>query len=279
MSYQQRHELKNPQMGLNSIRNRHQSIVDGKLAISENQNLLGALASQSREGAAICVANGQDKSETCKELELASEFAMAFWQKRWLPDEELKITILAVSYVLPPGEVSGYDSSGDLLQAINIEILLRHNNALALLLGDQAKLTRLLGTEKLGKLEAIEIEILNSMVATHPHGIPEAPKWQEAWNNELLNNYGEPYLENLLQPRLQLWSAIIQKRQSDFDIALEKALDGHKLYWGSEENRQKKSGWISLPLLAACAYAYDHGMDLNVESDYIPRWLVTGDFS
>jgi hypothetical protein len=25
-------------------------------------------------------------------------------------------------------------------------------------------------------------------------------------------------------------------------------------------------------------YNSDHGMDLNVESDYIPRWLVTGEF-
>lgn len=39
------------------------------------------------------------------------------------------------------------------------------------------------------------------------------------------------------------------------------------------------SGYLALEIVAACAYAYDRGMKLNtVESDYIPKWMIEGNF-
>ncbi|MCU0439112.1 MAG: immunity 49 family protein [Raineya sp.] len=45
-----------------------------------------------------------------------------------------------------------------------------------------------------------------------------------------------------------------------------------------EEIRSDPKGWLSMALIGACAIAYDKGMKREVESDYIPNWIVKGDF-
>ena len=63
-----------------------------------------------------------------------------------------------------------------------------------------------------------------------------------------------------------------------FNDALAEALTSHKKYWGSTEKlRNDLNGVVSLRLTAAAALAYDRGINLAVESDYLPASWVRGD--
>jgi Immunity protein 49 len=63
-----------------------------------------------------------------------------------------------------------------------------------------------------------------------------------------------------------------------FNEALTQALLGHKKYWSSSEKlRQTPDGWVSISLTAVAAIAYDRGMKIEVESDYMPASWVRGD--
>ncbi len=68
--------------------------------------------------------------------------------------------------------------------------------------------------------------------------------------------------------------------EKSFNEELYDAVSLHKEYWGSETDNRKNSsdGWISWLLLAPAALANDSGLKMNFKTDYLPDWLVTGEF-
>lgn len=81
------------------------------------------------------------------------------------------------------------------------------------------------------------------------------------------------YLDYIKVPELELYIRIFGKEQEKFNIALVEALESHKKYWKKDPNDPE--GWISFPIICACIIAYhSYGFKIDVESDYLPMWLV-----
>jgi Immunity protein 49 len=63
-----------------------------------------------------------------------------------------------------------------------------------------------------------------------------------------------------------------------FNKRIYDALKGHQKFYGTKANANDTTGWISLPILSACVMAFDaKKFPIEVESDYIPRWLIMGE--
>jgi|GEM_PF-2354813 len=63
-----------------------------------------------------------------------------------------------------------------------------------------------------------------------------------------------------------------------FESALIKAVHSHKQFWSKKEDRRKDStGFLSFPLTAIASLAYDNGFRFDLDSEYVPMWLVTGE--
>ncbi len=72
--------------------------------------------------------------------------------------------------------------------------------------------------------------------------------------------------------------AIVEGDNAKFNDYLVAALEGHKEYYGTKENAMATLGWLSMRILAACTMAVDgKGFAIEVESEYIPRWLYMGE--
>ncbi|MDJ1486019.1 Imm49 family immunity protein [Cytophagaceae bacterium YF14B1] len=88
-------------------------------------------------------------------------------------------------------------------------------------------------------------------------------------------------------PVLKIYYAVLAKKQEEYESAVYNALLQWKEYYtltdtGNEkfDHSTEPDGFISLPILAACAYGYDRGMSLQtVSSEYIPEWLIKGNFT
>jgi hypothetical protein len=91
-------------------------------------------------------------------------------------------------------------------------------------------------------------------------------------------------------PFLNCLESVLEENQSQFDERLHQALLSHKVYSTIKPNAGKKntlyvpnsnepSGFVSMKLLAICCIAYDKGMKINIESDYIPKWIIEKDFA
>jgi Immunity protein 49 len=72
-------------------------------------------------------------------------------------------------------------------------------------------------------------------------------------------------------PVLQVWESLLL---GDADTAKQRlliALESHQTYWAKKPDHVM--GWISYPLLQAYAWAAQKGMEIAIESDYLPNLL------
>lgn len=81
----------------------------------------------------------------------------------------------------------------------------------------------------------------------------------------------------LLYPPIELFYLFTQRDEAKFNDSLVRALELHQRFWTKdEERRTDPDGFISLPLLAIASLAKDAGMNVDVESAYIPKTLLDG---
>lgn len=86
------------------------------------------------------------------------------------------------------------------------------------------------------------------------------------------------FVELVRIPILELMQHFVEGDQGKFNTHLASALESHKKYFGTKENAYSIPGWLSMRILAACAMAVDaKGFKIEVESEYIPRWLYRGE--
>ncbi|MGF1490770.1 MAG: immunity 49 family protein [Prochloraceae cyanobacterium] len=89
----------------------------------------------------------------------------------------------------------------------------------------------------------------------------------------------EDYLLFVKGPELDLYGYFFSDKQEEYQQHLAESILNHKQYWGTDERDHDREGWISLPLTAACAIAYDNkGYSPEVDSPYVPLWLVKREF-
>jgi hypothetical protein len=94
--------------------------------------------------------------------------------------------------------------------------------------------------------------------------------------------------ELLVLPELAIYHSILHNDQDAFEEAVYDALTKWKEYFtmryvdssGEEQDHSLLSGgYWAIPIIAACAFAYDRGMKLkNVSSDYLCDWMIEGRF-
>ena len=86
---------------------------------------------------------------------------------------------------------------------------------------------------------------------------------------------------------LPLTQMLVYAHTSERDIKyhekLQAALEAHKQYYTAnmhgEDMEYSRRGWLSLGITAIAAYAHDKfGLAPQVKSEYIPEWLIKGDF-
>lgn len=95
-------------------------------------------------------------------------------------------------------------------------------------------------------------------------------------SHELNDKERYDYLDYIKLPELELYTRIFSNDNKGFNEALAGALESHKKYWSKDPNDTE--GWISFPLIAACMVAVEtHNFNIEVTSDYLPMWLITGE--
>jgi hypothetical protein len=83
------------------------------------------------------------------------------------------------------------------------------------------------------------------------------------------------FVDLIYVSELFLVECIIAEDEKKFNTRLAEALRNHKKYWETKAMRHYTRGYFSFGLLALCVMAADtKKFAINVESPYIPRWLI-----
>lgn len=89
----------------------------------------------------------------------------------------------------------------------------------------------------------------------------------------------EDWVLNVLVPELDLASHLADGNAGPFNESLRFAIERHKNYWNKGDRKRKSTGFLAIGPLALASLAYDAGLKISVESDYIPGPLWHGDCS
>lgn len=89
------------------------------------------------------------------------------------------------------------------------------------------------------------------------------------------NSQRTKFVDLIRVSEMFLLQCIIEEDETKFNIRLAEALKNHKKYWETKAMRHYTNGYFSFGLLALCVMAVDtKKFAINVESPYIPRWLI-----
>jgi hypothetical protein len=81
-------------------------------------------------------------------------------------------------------------------------------------------------------------------------------------------------------PEMEMIFRLLEGDGEAFNTALAKALELHKKHWSSTEQMSgDPRGFIAIAPLGIACYAYDMGFPIEVESEYIPKYILEKQFS
>ncbi|MER6304899.1 immunity 49 family protein [Streptomyces sp. NPDC001657] len=97
----------------------------------------------------------------------------------------------------------------------------------------------------------------------------------EGSNPEVARSVPRDLLQGVLYPPINLFYHFVRKHEEGFSPALVEALELHKAYWTLNEEREADiDGTLALGPLAMACLAYDGGLPVEVESGYLPKYLL-----
>lgn len=106
--------------------------------------------------------------------------------------------------------------------------------------------------------------LVEKLVATIEGSYPDVARMTE-----------QELVEKILYQPINLFHLFLRKDRAGFNHALVKALEMHKSYWTATEERESSvEGYLALGPLAITCLAYDAGFPIEVESEYLPAYLL-----
>ena len=86
------------------------------------------------------------------------------------------------------------------------------------------------------------------------------------------------YFREYLLPVLHLYEFILMKEYGKFNRLLERCIIKRKERAKERKEEQSSTLWADYELLACCAYANERGIEITVQSEYIPEWIYRRDY-
>lgn len=81
-------------------------------------------------------------------------------------------------------------------------------------------------------------------------------------------------------PQLNMFHNIINAgREEQFNTSLAEALELYKELWSTEENEESPNGYVAIGPLGLASVAHDAGIPIEVDSEYLPRYLHNGSWT
>lgn len=88
---------------------------------------------------------------------------------------------------------------------------------------------------------------------------------------------GGEMVAQVFYPPMELFYLLTQREDAKFNSSLAKALELHRQYWtATPERTTDPEGFVAWRLLAMACLAKDAGVEITVESDYLPKHLLDG---
>ncbi|GHF90880.1 hypothetical protein GCM10018787_44590 [Streptomyces thermodiastaticus] len=215
-----------------------------------------------------------DKSETWEAWVAAMQVAAALFAAATTEQDTVECRIAHEMRTIPAIAPAHFTDAGNWVTAFWLAVVCR----------DQDRMTQL-SQVPIGLLRAsgaVYDEYIYHWVDTLQTYWTERPglgeKITEAFRGtdpDVLHVADRELMLKLLYPPLELFLHFLQRDVERFNASLVRSLHLHKEFWAADEDRRLDTeGVVALGPLAIACLAYDVGMPIDVESDYLPEHLL-----
>ncbi len=225
-----------------------------------------------------------DREKEKEGIAMILKLSCSFFNKAYHPKQKVKVQFDDEVIEHEGIETTDYMGYTVWLQYMHLYITCRCDTGINLLKNTTRE--RLLNSAQMHTSEAdfAFIEFIQSIFLPE---VKSSEAFQKAWQacmNAKEEYTGQDLGEILMiyAPTLLVYQALFSGNSEAFNEQLFEALELHKEFYDTERegaffDYPEEDGAVSWPLLAVCSIAYDSGLKVNVESDYIPKWLYEGE--
>jgi hypothetical protein len=238
---------------------------------------LGTLARNARSYAGYQCILDPNSIQLWRALRIAAYSLTSVCELASLPEGEYEVFAGEGDPVMLPAGVNSYSDGISWLHGFYLGVACREshlNDRLAEIPVDILKQTTTRSDEYL----YLQIEALQSFwkgAADTPQRVIEAMK---ATDPELIKVGTVDYALNIAVREIDLLFRLLENDSVAFNESLIKALERHKKHWSKKNLKNDTDGFIAVGILGLVSIAYERGMTIEVESDYIPKYIFQGDF-
>ncbi len=216
-------------------------------------------------------------------LHYARIFASAFYTLGYNIDKEVQVRFGNAPIILKGRQYKSYMGILDWFKALGLFFVLRDRAGIDLLMSAPRSAfenAAIQHTELDFRILRVVQNIYNQSAAKDMmQYIQEALEATDPKLNMYdVDKESTDFVLHIEEPLLRVWMAALMNKEAYFNEQLEDALLLHKKYYSNSDRCNDSQGWVSWRLLAPVVFAHDSGIKITVESEYIPKWLVEGDF-
>jgi hypothetical protein len=215
-----------------------------------------------------------NKSETWEAWVAAMQVGAALFAAATTTEASVDCRIAHEMRTIPAVGARHFTNAGNWITAFWLAVICR----------DQKRMTQLseVSLDLLRASGAVYDEYIYHWVDTLQTYWTERPglgeKFTEAFRGtdpDVLRVADRELMLKLLYPPLELFLQFLQRDAEEFNKALVRALQLHREYWTKDEDRRLTTeGAVAIGPLAVACLAYDVGMPIEVESEYLPEHLL-----
>ncbi|MBH0059222.1 immunity 49 family protein [Pseudoalteromonas sp. SWXJZ94C] len=258
--------------------NRFEKRIPRKINTIKNKNsgeVLGSSIQHALHAFADSVLAEFDHSDQLRYLMLLKEFGTTNFEFVMRVDETFPVIMDGETFELTGAHKTDFVDTGHWEKAFYSAVILRDRSAIHSL-RDVEEIVFLNANLK---CNSFDLALVNIMQNLFTGGADMGDLLEKALLADDPDYDRLPYSSHILLPLIAVYRCIFTPdAEAEFNSEMRDALEKHKVFW-KKQNSMNKEGWISLPLIAAAAFAYDrNGYKLDFETDYIPDWLVKGEF-
>ena len=252
-------------------------IEDGLKNISTGPHNLGTLAMKALSFAGYQAVIDPNSVDLYRALRIAAYSLTQVCELANLPPGNYEVFVGEGYPVMLPSGTNSYSSGISWLQAFYLALCCRESNLLNSLANISVDVLKRSSTQNDDYLY-LQIEALQSYWQNTRDTPIKIVRAMKATDPDLIRLGSLSTVLNISIPEIDLLYRLIENDKNAFNYALNKALEHHKRFWGTEQFKNHPEGFIAVGILGLVSIAHSKGINIEVESDYLPKYIYQAEF-
>lgn len=204
-------------------------------------------------------------------LRLASEYGVGLFRRGSATPDETVTFDAAGQSISVAGGTSEFNTAPRWLSAYGAAMVLRDTDAADSLAGYNP-------IDFEGSYDQYHIAIACALMAEHNGSADTAAVYDEAVKQAQNASMFPEWGKKVGLPLARMARAVYEKKSDGFSELVAEALEGYAQLYGRKGENHLAEAVLPLAHIGLCARALDRSMTLEVESDYLPDWMLKGNF-